>query len=93
MIETALQFLLKYIWLILFIIWGLPLGIYRSRFRKIVYQTDSWIINIKPLFTKELRALFGNLYPENEQYLKMRNFYRLYLTIYMVLFVAFKMLG
>lgn len=32
------------IWLILFVIWGLPLSYYRGKFRKIVYRTDSWII-------------------------------------------------
>ena len=79
----------KYIWLILFVIWGLPLTYYRSKFRKIVYQTDSWIINIKPLFGKELKALFGNLYPENVKYIKLRNFYRFYLSVYMVLFILY----
>lgn len=78
----------KHIWLILFIVWGLPLTMYRSKFRKIVYNTDNWIINIKPLFFKEIKALFGNMYPENKQYLKFRNFYRFYLTIYFLLFVA-----
>lgn len=77
---------LHYIWLILFVIWGLPLTLYRSRFRKIVYQTDSWIINIKPVFIKEVRALFGNLYPGNETYLRFRNFYRFYLIVYLLLF-------
>ncbi len=81
--------LLKYIWLILFVVWGLPLTLYRSKFRKMVYQTDSWIINIKPVFWKELRALFGNIYPENKQYLKFRNFYRFYLAIYVVLFACY----
>jgi len=55
------MFLLKNIWLILFILWGLPLTLYRSKFRKIVYQTDSWTINIKPFFMKELNALLGNM--------------------------------
>jgi peroxiredoxin Q/BCP len=77
------------IWLILFIVWGLPLSIYRSRFRKIVYQTDSWIINIKPVFLKELKALFGNIYPGNINYIKTRNFYRMYLSIYVLLFSAY----
>jgi peroxiredoxin Q/BCP len=72
--------------LILFIIWSLPLSIYRSRFRKIVYQTNSWTINIKPYFIKELRALFGNIYPGNENYIKTRNFYRMYLSVYILLF-------
>lgn len=79
----------KHIWLILFIVWGLPLSIYRSKFRKIVYDTNSWTINIKPLFFKELRALFGNIYPDNIQYIKFRNFYRFYLSVYILLFVAY----
>jgi len=83
------MFFLENIWLILFIVWGLPLTFYRSKFRKIVYQTDSWTINIKPYFWKELKALFGNMYPDNRNYLKMRNFYRFYLIIYLLLFVFY----
>jgi peroxiredoxin Q/BCP len=83
------MFLLNNIWLILFILWGLPLTFYRSRFRKIVYQTDSWTINIKPYFMKELKALFGNMYPDNLNYLKFRNFYRFYLVIYLLLFTSY----
>ncbi len=77
------------IWLILFVVWGLPLTFYRSKFRKIVYQTDSWTINIKPYFGKELKALFGNLYPGNRKYLKLRNFYRFYLIVYLILFTTY----
>jgi peroxiredoxin Q/BCP len=77
------------IWLILFIAWGLPLTFYRSKFRKLVYQTNSWTINIKPLFRKEIIALFGNLYPENKTYRKFRNFYRFYLAIYIILFIFY----
>ena len=83
------MFILKNIWLILFILWGLPLTFYRSKFRKIVYQTDSWTINIKPYFMKELKALFGNMYPGNRNYLKFRNFYRFYLIIYLLLFTSY----
>jgi peroxiredoxin Q/BCP len=83
------MFLLKNIWLILFIFWGLPLTIYRSKFRKLVYQTDSWTINIKPYFMKELKALFGTVYPDNKNYLKFRNFYRFYLIIYLLLFTSY----
>jgi peroxiredoxin Q/BCP len=81
--------LLDNIWLILFVIWGLPLTIYRSRFRKMVYQTDSWTINFKPYFGKELKALFGNIYPEDKKYQKLRNFYRFYLFVYLLLFIAY----
>lgn len=85
--------LLNNIWLILFVIWGLPLTYYRSKFRKLVYQTDSWVINIKPVFWKELRALFGNIYPENKNYIKFRNFYRFYLAIYLLLFILYYTIG
>jgi thioredoxin-dependent peroxiredoxin len=83
------MFFLENIWLILFVAWGLPLTFYRSKFRKIVYQTDSWTINIKPYFWKELKALFGNIYPDDSNYLKRRNFYRFYLIIYLLLFVSY----
>jgi len=63
-----MDFILVNIWLILFVVLSLPLGYYRSKFRKMVYQTDSWVINIKPVFGKEIKGLFGNLYPENVQY-------------------------
>jgi len=79
----------KHIWLILFIVWGLPLTMYRSKFRKIVYDTDSWIINLKPVFIKEIKALFGNIYQNNKNYIKFRNFYRFYLAIYILLFIAY----
>ena len=77
------------IWLIMFFAWGLPLSYYRSNFRKIVYQTESWLINIKPLFIKEFKAIFGNIYPENPAYIKQRNFYRFYLFIYTILFILY----
>jgi len=83
------MFLLRNIWLILFIAWGLPLTYYRSKFRRIVYQTDDWTINIKPYFWKEIKALFGNMYPDNRNYLKFRNFYRFYLLVYLVLFLTY----
>ncbi|MDX9799792.1 MAG: hypothetical protein RBT69_00470 [Spirochaetia bacterium] len=74
-------------WLILFVAWGMPLGYFRSKFRKIVYKTDSWLINIKPYFVKETKALFITLYPDDQEYLKIRNFYRIYLLVYLVLFL------
>jgi peroxiredoxin Q/BCP len=40
---------------------------------------------------KELKALFGNIYPDNLNYLKFRNFYRFYLTIYIFLFSFFSL--
>jgi peroxiredoxin Q/BCP len=82
-------FFKEHIWLILFVVWGLPLTYFRSRFRKIVYETDHWIINIKPVFIKEIRALFGNIFPGNVVYIRTRNFYRFYLIIYSILAMAY----
>ena len=74
---------------VLLVIWGIPSTYFRSKFRKIVYQTDDWKINIKPLFMKELKALFFNIFPENTDYIKVRNQYRLYLVVYLFLFIIY----
>lgn len=77
------------IWIILFFVLGLPLVFYRNKFRRIVYQTDFQTISIKPHFRKELKALFGNMYPDNRNYLKLRNFYRFYLLIFLAFFASY----
>ncbi len=84
-----MDFLINNIWMIAFVIWGIPLTYFRSKFRKIVYQTNSWFINIKPVFIKEIKGLFLNIYPDNTQYKKTRNFYRFYLSIYFILFFLY----
>ena len=73
------------------IIWSIPSTYFRSKFRKIVYQTDDWKINFKPLFKKEILGLLGNMYPDNKAYLKTRNYYRIYLVIYIGLFIVYKL--
>ena len=80
---------IKTVLLILIFTWGIPSTFFRSKFRKIVYQTDDWTINIKPLFIKEIVALFKNIYPNNPDYIKIRNYYRIYLVIYLVLFLIY----
>ena len=74
------------------IIWSIPSTYFRSKFRKIVYQTDDWKINIKPLFKKEIIGLLGNMYPENKEYLKTRNYYRIYLAVYLILFIIYNLI-
>lgn len=81
------QLVRENLWLILFLMWGWPLFKYRSKFRKMVYQTEDWRINIQPRFAKEWEALWEDLYPENEEYLELRNFYRFYLLVYIGLFL------
>jgi len=93
MIDKIFELIKDNIWLILFTVWGIPLGYFRSKFRKIVYKTDNWLINIKPYFIKETKALFVTLYPEDEEYIRTRNFYRIYLTVYLVLFLSWYFLG
>ena len=80
---------LKTILLIILFIWGIPSTYFRSRFRKIVYQTDDWKINIKPVFFKEIKALFINVFPEDSEYIKIRNYYRVYLVIYLIIFILY----
>ena len=71
------------------LVWGIPSTFFRSKLGKIVYQTDDWKINIKPLFIKELKGLFFNIFPENKDYIKTRNQYRLYLVVYLLLFITY----
>jgi peroxiredoxin Q/BCP len=79
----------KTIIIICLFIWGAPSTYFRSKFRKIVYKTDDWKINIKSLFLKEIRALIFNIYPNNNKYLQVRNYYRFYLLIYLLLLFVF----
>ena len=80
---------MKTILFIILIIWGIPSTFFRSKFRKIVYKTNDWKINIKPLFRKEIVGLLFNLYPENKKYIKTRNNYRLYLFVYLIIFLVY----
>ena len=74
---------------IFLILWGLPSTFLRSDFRKIVYKTNDWKINIKPIFLKEIKGLLFNIYPDDDKYLKSRNLYRIYLIIYLILFIIY----
>lgn len=82
----------KTIIIISLFVWGAPSTYFRSKFRKIVYKTDDWKINIKPLFIKEIKAIIFNIYPNNYKYLQIRNYYRFYLLIYLALFIVYMML-
>lgn len=74
--------------LIAFIVWSFPLGYFRSKFRKMVYQTDSWLINIKPVFLKEIQVLFGFSDYRAPAELKLIRMYRVYLLVYSALVVG-----
>ena len=83
---------MDYYLFIVLIVWGITSTFFRSKFRKIVYQTDDWKINIKPLFVKELKGLFFNIFPKNKDYIKVRDQYRLYLSIYLFLFIIYALI-
>ena len=72
----------NFIAIVAFIIWSFPLTYFRSRFRKMVYDTDSWLINIKPVFWEEIKVLFGYNNQKNRSDRRLINFYRFYLIIY-----------
>ena len=78
----------KYIFILL-LLWSIPSTFFRNKFRKIVYQTEDWKINIKPVFIKELKGLFFNIFPEDDVYIKVRNKYRIYLMVYLLLFIVY----
>ncbi|MEC7894906.1 MAG: hypothetical protein VX458_01040 [Bacteroidota bacterium] len=79
----------KNLLLVILILWGIPSTYFRSKFRKIVYKTEDWKINIMPLFSKEIKSLFLNMYPDDKNYIKVRNSYRLYLVVYLILFIVY----
>ena len=76
------------LWLIFLIVLTIPVVYYRIKFRKIIFQTDSWTVIFKPSWSKELKAFYGNTFPDNENYLKIRNLYRQYSAL-LVVFIAF----
>ena len=84
---------MKNLLLFILILWGIPSTYFRSKFRKIIYETNDWKINIKPLFRKELKGLFSKISSNNKDYLKTRNNYRIYLIIYGMLFLVYSLIA
>ena len=84
-----IDFILDNIWFILFVVWGLPLSYYRSNFRKMVYNTNSWVINIKPVFMKEIKVLVNPSKNLSTKLRKYRKFYGIYLLVYLLLFSTY----
>tara|TARA_B100000959_G_C14956495_1_gene613966 strand:- start:1799 stop:2056 length:258 start_codon:yes stop_codon:yes gene_type:complete len=79
----------KNFFFILLLIWGIPSTYFRSKFRKIVYKTDDWKINIKPIFIKEINGLISNTYPTDKNYINTRNQYRIYLIVYLIILIVY----
>lgn len=75
--------------LILWLLYGIPLWSLRYEWRSTVYRMRSWKINFLPWFGKDIAALFTNRYFRNERERKMALRFRLYLSGYLLLFIAF----
>ena len=84
---------MKNLLLFIIILWGIPSTYFRSKFRKIIYETNDWKINIKPLFKKELIGLLFKISSKNKDYIKTRNHYRIYLIIYGILFLVYSIIS
>jgi len=77
--------------LIAFVLWAMPLTYLRAKFRSIVYNDPRLIeVVLKPVFWKEIKGIFGNLYPGNPAYVKMRNIYRWYLVGFLILYLIWR---
>lgn len=86
-----MDFIANNIWFILFIVCVSPLIYYRSKFRKMVYQSTSRNVFIKPVFRKEIKAFFRNGQDHNQEYKKVRNIYRFWMAICLILIGTFFM--
>ena len=74
-----------FVFFIAFFIWSFPLGFIRSKWRKMVYKTDSWWINIQPYFWKELKVLFGFLGVDTLEDRRLVWWFRFYVLVYCLL--------
>jgi peroxiredoxin Q/BCP len=57
-----------------------------------IYNTNDWKINIKPVFVKEFKALFSNASISDPKEVQIRNRYRFYLLVYLALIIWYKMI-
>jgi peroxiredoxin Q/BCP len=81
------------LWLILFVLLTIPLVYYKFKFRNILNKTVGWTVFFRPSTWNEMKAFFGNTYPDNENYLKVRNLYRFYTAPWVILLAAFVFLN
>lgn len=79
---------LKLLAFLAFSVWSFPVMKYRSDFRKMVYRTDDWKINIQPYFWWEIKVLIGLDRRTDTVERKLISFYRRYLVVYFALLIA-----
>lgn len=73
--------------------WLILLLVHRNKFRRLIYRTNDWRINLRPLNGKEIKGLLGNLYPYDSHYVRSRNIYRLYVLLFGMLFLTTQVVG
>jgi hypothetical protein len=79
-------------WFVTFVVCGLPLTLSQP-FRQNRFSNRKLDDKYQTGFVDEIKVLSGNVYPENQDYLKMRNFYGFYLSVYTLLFVVYRFVG
>lgn len=71
------------------LVYGIPLWTMRYQWRSTVYRMTHWKINVLPWFGRDIAALFTNRYFHNDEERRMARRFRVYLTGYTVLLLAF----
>ena len=85
---TEIEPMWKKILFVIFSLYTIPFMKLRYEFRSIVYETDGWKINIKPVFFKEIQVLFS-IKSMEKQFDKVVMKYRLYLIGYLLFIIIF----
>ncbi|MFT4310938.1 MAG: hypothetical protein ACMXYC_04890 [Candidatus Woesearchaeota archaeon] len=75
--------------IILLIVYGVPLAPLRYRFRCAVYKQTGWKMHLMPWFVKETIALFSNRYFTTPAQTRVGWIYRIYLGVYVVLILMY----
>ncbi len=75
------------------LLWFILLLVHRDKFRKLIYRTNDWRINLRPMNGKEIKGLLGNIYPYDSNYVRSRNIYRLYVLLLGMLFFTTQAVG
>ena len=76
---------LKLLAFLAFTVWSFPVWKYRSDFRKMVYGTSDWKINVLPYFWLETKVLLGIDKRTKPEEKRVISFYRRYLIVYFLL--------
>ena len=74
---------MKYVLIVGFVLYGLPLWPLRFRWRSTVYRMTDWKINVIPWFGHDIAALFTNRYFITDDERRMARRFRWYMAGYL----------